>query len=752
MKKIHFVGLGGSGISGVFKLAEKFGFEVSGCDSDPQSAYLSGLTGHDTKHVDNADLVVTSPALLFQDKENPEISYAKKQGKLVTWQEFLAKYLQKDKTVICVAGTHGKSTTTAMLGKVLTDAGFDPLVMIGANVPEWGGNSRYGKGKYFVTEADEFNNNFLNYHPEIIILNNIEFDHPDFFSSEKDVLESFDKFVRNLVGKKTLIANRDSHNVQKLLKGIPTNINVITYSLKDSNLEFKLKVSGKHNISNALGVIALGEILNLDNKKVVQSLSSFTGIERRSQLIGEPVGIKVYDDYAHHPTAIATTLEGLRSLYTENKIVAIIEPHGFSRTKATLALYKDVFKSVNKVFIGPIYKARDKETFGISNKDIVKSSNHNDIVSFDDFEDAKDNLINDLTTGDVVVVMGAGKSYLWAREIKDELESASFKKITTFRTGGKIKHFFEVKNVKAVAAAVKFTNQNNLPIFIIGGGTDILVSDKLFPGSVIKFTGEKYQIKENGVVVAEAGLNWDKLVEFCVEKGFSGIECLSGIPGTVGAAPVQNIGAYGQELKNTFVSLEAYDVVHEKLVKFNREDCDFGYRESIFKNEDYWQKYIILKVTLKLSKKVKEVARYESLKKYLVTDKPSLYEVRNAVLKVRSEKLEDPKTVGNAGSFFKNPIIDIKIKEKLESSYSGIKIYPFGEKYKVSAGWLIEQAGWKGRTFKTAGVSPKHSLILINADGHAKSQDIYELSELIIADVYKKFGVKLQREVQLINF
>jgi UDP-N-acetylmuramate dehydrogenase len=299
---------------------------------------------------------------------------------------------------------------------------------------------------------------------------------------------------------------------------------------------------------------------------------------------------------------------------------------------------------------------------------------------------------------------------------------------------------------------VRYAKQNNLPIFIIGDGSDILVSDKEYNGVVIKYVGQNISFNEDGTVVSEAGVDWDRLVEESITRCLQGLECLSGIPGTVGASPIQNIGAYGQELANTFVKLTAYDIEKRKFVTFNIVDCKFGYRDSVFKRKDYWQKYIICKVTFKLSKKSSVKANYESLKKYLFSENPTPQEIRNAVLTARSEKLENPKEVGNAGSFFKNPIIDLSKKEKLEAEYKDISIHPFENKFKVSAAWLIEKAGWKGKTYKTAAVSPKHALILINIDGKAKPEDVYELSEKIISDVFDKFGIKLEREVQLINF
>jgi len=725
--KIHFMGIGGSGVAGVASLAQKMGYEVSGCDLEASTAYSAHVfQGHDKEHIKDVDLVVVSPAVFYQNDNHPEVTEARKLGKLMTWQEFLGTILLKDKRLICIAGTHGKSTTTAMAGKMLIDNGFDPIVVVGAHIPEWGGNSRYGKGKYAVVEADEFNNNFLFYHPEIAIINNIEFDHPDFFKNEDEVRLSFSKFVKNLVGPKILITEKD--NLGK---------------------KFNLQLFGKHNQDNANMVYILGKKLGLADEKIIKSIESFKGIGRRMELIHDGK-IQVYDDYAHHPTAIKTTLEGVREKFPNKKILAVVEAHGYKRTKALLPKYNDVFDAVDKVYVGPIFPARDVRTYGMSPERIAQASNHLNVRSFGSFEYLIENCRLEIENFDIIVVMGAGKSYIWAREIAD-LFPTSFSDLTTFKTGGKIKKFFEVRSKEEILAAVKFAKDNNLPVFTIGGGTDILVSDSEFEGVVIKFVGDNLKL-EGDILTAEAGMIWDDMVKFAVENNLQGIECLSGIPGTVGASPVQNVGAYGQELSETFVSLHAYDIEKGKFVEMSKKDCKFGYRDSIFKDKNHWQKFIICDITLKLKKNGKPTANYESLMKYLKPGTPNLKEVRDAVTKTRAEKLEDPKLIGNAGSFFKNPIISENEKVELQNKFPDIKIFPFADKFKISAGWLIETAGWKGKTYKTAGVSKKHALILINPDGKAKAEDVYELSEMIIKDIFEKFGIKLEREVQLINF
>jgi len=215
-----------------------------------------------------------------------------------------------------------------------------------------------------------------------------------------------------------LIVNSDSEGVQKLLKEIDTSsLKVIKYSLNDKNPSLNLKVIGRHNVANALGVIALGKYLKIKEDVGIKSLESFSGIGRRMELISDANGVKVFDDYAHHPTAIKATLDALNEKYPENRIWAVYEAHSYTRTKALLTHYKGVFDGADKVVIGPIFKARDNENFGINEESIKKTSGHKDVYCFDDnskmFEFLKDNL----TKGDLVLVMGAGKSYLWAREI-----------------------------------------------------------------------------------------------------------------------------------------------------------------------------------------------------------------------------------------------------------------------------------------------------------------------------------------------
>lgn len=240
-------------------------------------------------------------------------------------------------------------------------------------------------------------------------------------------------------------------------------------------------------------------------------------------------------------------------------------------------------------------------------------------------------------------------------ELKKDVQ---FKNLTTFKVGGEAKYLTEVKAKAELVSAVEFAKKERLAIFVLGGGSDILMSEKGWDGLVIKFVGKKISFineKNSMVVNAQAGALWDELVEECVKRKLQGIECMSGIPGTVGAAPIQNIGAYGQELENTFIRLTAYDLETLKFVKFNKKDCHFGYRESVFKDPQAKGRYVIAEVVLRLERNKPPALVYQSLKGYLKRKKiikPTLTEVRQAVLELRGQKLDDPRVIGNAGSFF----------------------------------------------------------------------------------------------------
>jgi len=462
------MGIGGSGMSAVALIAQHDGFIVSGCDLQESTPYLdkckkAGIklfVGHDDSHLKNLDVFTITAAAFFQSKNQSEFIEGQKSGKMMQWQEFMDKYLHQGKRVISIAGTNGKSTTTALASLVLEEANFDPNVMIGATIKKWGANYRTGDGKYFVTESDEFFDNFLAYHPDTIILNNIEFDHPDFFKSLDHVVKSFSKFINNLSGTKTLIFNQDDPGIKKLFKKLGKNklktINLIGYTLSTKPLiytenstqgiilkknssgtkfhainqkltldsKYSLILPGDYNVSNALGVVTLASVLNIKQKIVNHVLSSFSGIGRRLDLIGETKNkVIIYDDYGHHPSAIKVTLDALKQRYPKQKIWAVVEPHGFSRTKETLSLYKNAFSNADNIIIAPIFKSRDQEDFGVSGQSIVEISKNKNIRYLDNFEKIVNYVEDNIPPKTILVVFGAGNSYYLTRDLFKTLTS-----------------------------------------------------------------------------------------------------------------------------------------------------------------------------------------------------------------------------------------------------------------------------------------------------------------------------------------
>jgi len=293
------------------------------------------------------------------------------------------------------------------------------------------------------------------------------------------------------------------------------------------------------------------------------------------------------------------------------------------------------------------------------------------------------------------------------------------------------------------------------PLLIIGGGSNILFTSD-FKGTVLhpEFKGIKIEDEETEkgyvIVSAGAGINWDDFVEWTVNKGFGGLENLSHIPGKVGATPVQNIGAYGTEVKDLILKVKTVGVVDGSKRIFSNKECQFGYRDSIFKNSEKG-KYLVTRVFYRLTIEPTMNLSYGSLKEEVNRlGEVSLKNVRQAVINVRRSKLPDPEITGNAGSFFKNPVVKCSVAEVLKAEYPEMPVYEDRKGYmKLASGWFIERCGWKGIRIADAGVHDKQALVLINY-GKATGKEIYNLSEEIKKSVHEKFGITLEREVETI--
>ncbi|MBO6183643.1 MAG: UDP-N-acetylmuramate dehydrogenase [Chryseobacterium sp.] len=335
-------------------------------------------------------------------------------------------------------------------------------------------------------------------------------------------------------------------------------------------------------------------------------------------------------------------------------------------------------------------------------------------------------------------------------------ENFLLKPFNTFGVEAKAKYFVEVNTAEELIKTLKHAHSQTLPLLFLGGGSNILLT-KDFDGLAIQLNIKGISeelLNENEVLVtAKAGENWHEFVLYCLNKNYGGLENLSLIPGNVGTSPMQNIGAYGTEIKDHFVNCKVLNLNTLEVETFDLEKCRFGYRDSIFKQEGK-NKYVILEVSFKLTTQNHTIkTEYGAIKSELENlgiINPTIQDVSKAVINIRQSKLPDPKKIGNAGSFFKNPTIPLAQFEDLKLKFENIQGYPNGNFVKVPAGWLIEQCGWKGKQIGNVASHQLQSLVIINATGNASGKEIFDFSTLIIDSVKEKFGIELEREVNIL--
>lgn len=332
-------------------------------------------------------------------------------------------------------------------------------------------------------------------------------------------------------------------------------------------------------------------------------------------------------------------------------------------------------------------------------------------------------------------------------------ENVSLKNFNTFGIDASAKYFVEINQEEELVELFMDPQWGNIERLVIGGGSNVLFT-KNFEGLVIRINirGIEHRINHQEVFIeAGGGEVWNDLVNYAVRWDFAGVENLSLIPGSVGASPIQNIGAYGVELKDVFDSCRAFEIASGTFKKFDKEDCGFGYRDSIFKQCK--GEYIIVAVKLQLSLVPNINTRYGAIEQELLNrgiTTPTIKDISEVVSYIRVSKLPDPSTIGNAGSFFKNPVISVNEFESVKTEYPEIVYYPSGHGLvKLAAGWMIEQCGWKGKVVGNTGTWKNQALVLVNHGG-ATGREVYALSSQIIDTVYRKFGVMLEREVNIV--
>ena len=439
-KHVHLIGVGGAGISAIARVLLEEGASVSGSDLilSPVAQALARdgaavFEGHDARYVNGADIVVASSAV---PDDNVEIQAARAAGVPVLRRpEFLAKMMHGKKG-IAVAGTHGKTTTTAMVASILMEAGRDPTFIVGGVLADLKTNARRGSSPLFVIEADEYERTFLSLRPEIAVITNVEHDHPDCYPTFDDFREVFVDFAA-LVPDHGLLAVCGDDPVALEIGQRHTDRKAVRFFGLDKDLAWRaeevrpnfaggvdflavhgedtlglvrLRVPGAHNASNAMGALVVADFLDVPFQVIREALRNFRGVARRFEVKGQRQGVVVVDDYAHHPTEIRATLKASRERFPERRIWAVWQPHTYSRTKELLEEFADAFGEADRVMILPIYPAREKDTLGISAADVAAAMNHPEVVVVTTMDDALERLRENVQPDDMVLTLGAGDS------------------------------------------------------------------------------------------------------------------------------------------------------------------------------------------------------------------------------------------------------------------------------------------------------------------------------------------------------
>ena len=460
-ERIHVIGIAGSGAVGAALLLERAGALVDGCDADAPSPYTPPLDaagigwqlGHDPAHLSGVDRVAISPALRAVP-QHAELAAAEAAGLPVhTWQALIGELMAAPGRIgIGVTGTHGKSTTTALLGHLLVAAGLDPTVEVGAFIGAWGASVRAGDGHPFVVEADEFGDNFLNYHPAGAIVTNVEMDHPDYFADASAVIDSFERFVRGMgtdpaLGGRVLLTVANDPGADELVArlrdwggrvvrygpGGELEASDVTFTPEGTaftlfDRQFESPLAGAHNVLNATGALAMAHAqLGADLDGLVEGLRTFAGAGRRMELIADTPGVTIYDDYGHHPTEVRATLAAMRQrIGQDRRLWAVFEPHMYSRTALLMDDFSTAFADADEVVIAEIFVSRDTPeamaaTSAEALADAIERATGTPAIATGDIDATTAYVADHLGDGDAVLVMGAGKSYRIARGLAERL-------------------------------------------------------------------------------------------------------------------------------------------------------------------------------------------------------------------------------------------------------------------------------------------------------------------------------------------
>ncbi len=745
---IHLIGIGGIGMSGIAKMYLAMGCAVQGSDIK-KSAILESLEtmgakvllGHKEENINGAQLVVYSSSI---PEDHPERMEAARKGLRIIHRSQALAEICRGKYVIAVTGTHGKTTTTALIGMVLKEAERDPSIVVGGLVGLFGGNACAGKGPEIVIEADESDSSFLNFSPNLEVITNIEEEHMDHFKTIAEVESAYRGFIRRLPESgewlgcaedprvmrlaKENIRTMTSYGFEKSKKGLfatdiqecpsgKRGVNFKVWNGRDPLGEIKMKIIGRHNVLNALAAVGAGLKLGVSFETISEALAKYEGAGRRFDIKYEDDQFLVVDDYAHHPTEIQKTLLAAKAL-NKKRTVALFQPHRYSRTEALLEQFGTSFGEADKLIVTDIYSACEAPRPGVTGPKVcekIRSAGHED-VTFVERGRLSESVRQEIKPGDLIITLGAGDICEVARDLAEFLKSNSFKNIrgrvlrneplskhTSLKVGGPADFWVEPEDAEDLKEALKICRENSITIHVIGAGSNILASDEGVRGAVLHLGAPYFrQIWTEGEkIAARSGVQNTLFIQYAVEQGFGGFEFISGIPGNIGGLIAMNAGSHGQWIGSLLESVTVLEFGGAERV-LRKDEIPFGYRSAGLKDS------VILEAQFLLPKRGKREVQ-ERLNEY-----------RDH--RLRTQDLKHP----SAGCMFKNP-----------------------SNSQFSSGKLIDDAGLKGKTIGGAQVSGIHANFIINLGG-ATSTDIRRLIEEVRDTVKQKYQVELETEVKLL--
>ena len=751
-RTFHMLGIGGAGVSALAILSRAWGAQVDGCDQT-ESTY-SGLVraqgidvaiGHAATHVQPGADIVISSAL---DPAHPELVRASELGcTIVRRGELLGELTRLRPDTIVVAGAHGKSTTTGMLAHAATQLGLDPAVAVGAMVPGLAddgsaANVRAGAGPFLV-EGDESDRTLLHLAPRVAVVTNIERDHHHTFATDDDVEALFAQWIRDQQPE-VLVAGPGAA-LDRLV--VHAQGRVVRFGDDPAELDTVLKrlsVPGRHNALNALAAaVALRELRGGDpavEEAVLDSLGSFHGVGRRFELVGEASGVLVVDDYAHHPTEVAATIDAARSRAAQRggHVLVVFQPHLYSRTEALWSAFADALAGADRAWVLPVYGAREQPIPGVTEQLIADALRERapavyaGTAAVDPETGDVGTIVGEAMAGDILITMGAGSVTRLAPRLRDALDASpttsvpdwfeqgvSLSRFTTIGTGGEARWYARVETTEQLAATLAWAAEHELPVAVTGLGSNSLIADAGFDGVAIRLTGDLARIDidaASGRVVLGGGASLAATVRLCREAGLAGFEFACAIPGTAGGALKMNAGAYGSELRDVLASARIVDATGVRTAAV--DDLDLRYRHSNIGWQD-----VVAEVELQLTH-----------------DEPDAIRDRVKAMQARRTDTQ-PRAARTFGSVFQNPT-------SASAPHATADAFD-AEGNLLGAGALVERAGLKGHAIGGACISPKHGNFIENVDA-ASTADVIALIELARATVLDRFGVELHTEVHLL--